>query len=473
MRISLTGGAYSLPGYAPAAQRCVNLYPEALPRGQGETAAAVHVQTPGLQLLTLLAAGAPVRGAYSASNGDLYVVAGAVLYLLGTIFGKTSIATLTTAVGPVSMRDNTLTLVVVDGSPRGSDAASFAGGAQVNLATHVVSPMPIEANGFYGADWVDFLATFLVFNKPGTPQFYVSDSLATTFTPLNFANKTSSPDYLVAPVVARDLVWLVGRLTSEVWSLSGAADFPFQKMSGGLIEHGCMAVGSIAKVDGSIFLLSQDRAGRNVVMKTSGLQMGRISNHAVEAAIEQYAHPEAAMGYCYQKRGHAFYVLSFAEATWVYDESTEEWHQRSSDDGGRHRGACGVAHADQIVIGDYANGKLYAFNQDVHTDDGVPIRCIRSFPHLIEDADRIRVDRFIADVSSISAGPVQLRYSDDRGATFGNPVVQQIAAIGSARTTVTWWRLGMARDRVFELSWDASIGATLNGAFIEAHKAAT
>jgi hypothetical protein len=41
---------------------------------------------------------------------------------------------------------------------------------------------------------------------------------------------------------------------------------------------------------------------------------------------------------------------------------------------------------------------------------------------------------------------------------------------GEYDTSIVWWRLGMARDRVFELSWSAPIRTALNGAFVEAEK---
>jgi len=39
---------------------------------------------------------------------------------------------------------------------------------------------------------------------------------------------------------------------------------------------------------------------------------------------------------------------------------------------------------------------------------------------------------------------------------------------GEYLTSISWWRLGMARDRVFQLSWSDPIKTALSGAFVDA-----
>ncbi len=58
-----------------------------------------------------------------------------------------------------------------------------------------------------------------------------------------------------------------------------------------------------------------------------------------------------------------------------------------------------------------------------------------------------------------------LRWSDTRGATFGNAVPQEFTSdpLGQPQ----WNRTGMARDRVCELFWSAAYQTAINGAFIQ------
>jgi len=62
---------------------------------------------------------------------------------------------------------------------------------------------------------------------------------------------------------------------------------------------------------------------------------------------------------------------------------------------------------------------------------------------------------------------IWLSWSDDRGHTFGNPVSQPFGDRGDYLTSLQWQRLGMARDRVFCISWSAPIKTAIQGAWIE------
>jgi hypothetical protein len=66
------------------------------------------------------------------------------------------------------------------------------------------------------------------------------------------------------------------------------------------------------------------------------------------------------------------------------------------------------------------------------------------------------------------ANLISLRWSNDRGHTFGNPVTQSIGETGDYLTSLQWQRLGLARDRVWELSWSVPMLTVLQGAWIDA-----
>lgn len=65
-----------------------------------------------------------------------------------------------------------------------------------------------------------------------------------------------------------------------------------------------------------------------------------------------------------------------------------------------------------------------------------------------------------------AVGPsLGLRWSDTRGATFGNAVPQDFGS--DPLVQPQWNRTGYARGRVFELFWTAALKTALNGAFVE------
>lgn len=471
MRVALTGGAYTARSVIADCQRCLNLYPETAP--QDASAPVTYYPTPGLTTL-LTAGGTPWRGLFVASNGDLYGVAGPDVYYISPSWTLQHIGSIPNDSTPVRMADNSLTLVIVDGSPLGW---------QVTLADRSFSQ--ISDGSFAGATTVDYLDTFLLFNKPDTPQFYSSLALSTTFDSLYFANKATYPDYLAAVAVLGQEIYLIGTKTTEVWYDSGATDFPFQRLPSVLIRHGCIAAYSVAKAGDALVWLSQDMNGQAIVLAAASYKAQRISTHAIETELAGYSTISDAVAWTYQQEGHEFYVLSFptADRTWVYDVTTKLWHERAwMDTDGvshRHRGNCAASAYGSIVVGDHENGNLYALDLNAYTDAGQPIERVRSFPHMGAEGKRVMYRQFIADMEvgradgTTPSNPpmVSLRWSDDRGQSWGNPVMQDMGAGGEYLTSMQWQRLGMARGRVFELSWSAPYPTALQGAFIDAKAA--
>lgn len=482
MRVPLLGGFYKARSIISSAQSCINLFPEKNPGDSPEP--VTHYPTPGLTLLAAGPSANPVRCLYRASNGELFTVIGTTVYYVNSAFALTSLGTIGTSTTPVSMVDNGLAVVVVDGS---------ANGYAIDLAAHTFGSIP--PTNFYGADRVDFVDTYLLFNRPETNQWYISLASATyamltggsAFDALDIAAKTGWPDNIATLMVMHREVWTLGELKSEIWYNSGAADFTFEIMPGAFVEHGTVAKYSIAAHDLSIYWLGQDLQGQAIVLRGSGYQALRISTHAIENEIASYEDISDAIGYTYQEEGHLFYVLIFpsADKTWVFDQTSELWHQRAwTDSNGnlhRHRSNCCANAYGKIVVGDWQNGNLYEMSLDAYTDNGDPISRIRSFPHLVNESDRVFYYSFTADMevgtdsTTTPADPpvVSLAWSDDRGKTYGNKIEQSLGAGGQYKTSIQWNRLGMARDRVFELSWSAATKTALSGAYITISSAGT
>jgi hypothetical protein len=455
------------------------LAPEFLPQVQGEPTAVTHYPTPGLRLLVAAPDG-PWRQLYRASNGDLYGVAAAVVYYVAPGWVLTAVGTIAAGPNHVSMADNGTLLVLVDGT---------ANGYTVDLTTRAFAAIDATVEtGFYGSQRIDYQDTFFIASNPGTPLFYVSGSEAATFDPLDFASKTGFPDSVQAVVSVHRNLWVLGTQTSEVWFNSGGGGsgsltnntFPFEIVQGGFVDRGCAAVFSVAKTDNSLFWLGQDSAGRAMVLHGVGYAATRISTHAIEVALSAYPTLSDAIGYCYQQQGHTYYVLTFpsGDATWVYDIATNLWHERCWMDGDgvehRHRSACHAFAYETNVVGDWQNGNLYALDPAVYMDNGQRIKRVRSFPHMLNaDFNRVIYRTFEADMavgldtSGTEDPQAVLRWSDDRGVTWSNGLSQTMGRRGAYLTLMQWNRLGLARDRVFSLEWDAPVETALNGAYVD------
>jgi hypothetical protein len=366
------------------------------------------------------------------------------------------------------------------GTGAGATAAITVAGGIVTVVT-IVNP----GSGYTEGDVLS--ANNANLGGAGSGFGYSVESVATAFDPLDIAAKTGSADNIACLATVHGELWLIGELATEIWANTGAADFPFQRIQGAFVDHGAVAPYSLSQQDISLFWLEQDRQGNGIIVQSDGYSVKQISTRYIEQQIQGYSDITDAVGFCHQISGHAFYVLFFptADVTWVFDLATSNWHLWSSIDSNgvlhRNRSNCYAFAYGMNIVGDYQNGNLYALSSEVYTDNGIAIPRIISFPHLIKDGQRVTYKQFQAKMevgqtggTTESAPPrASLRWSDTGGLSWGQPVMQSIGAAGQYLTSPQWQRLGLARDRVFELSWSAPSKVVLNGAFLTFQPART
>jgi hypothetical protein len=83
-------------------------------------------------------------------------------------------------------------------------------------------------------------------------------------------------------------------------------------------------------------------------------------------------------------------------------------------------------------------------------------------------APRLALDDVVCTtIQALGSNLISLRWSDDRGRSFGSPVTQPIGDVGEYRTSLQWQRLAYARDRVFEISWSVPMATALQGCWID------
>jgi len=503
MKTPILGSAYVARSVNAADNRCVNLFPEIVPEAGKEP--AFLNRAPGLKFLATIGTG-PIRGlwAFSSSDSTAFVVSGTELYKITTAYAPTLLGTVA-GTGPVSLADNGTQLFIAANGP------SYIYNNTTNAFGQITDP------DFPGAVTVCYLDGYFVFNEPNSQKLWVTALLdGTSIDPLEFASTEGSPDGLIAVAANFREVWAFGTNSIEVWYDSGATDFPLQRIQGAFNELGCAAPYSVAKMDNGMFWLGRDRRGQGMVYRANGYTGQRISTHAIEWQIQQYSDISDAIAYTYQQDGHSFYVLIFptGNATWVYDAATEAWHERAGWVNGeftRHRSNCQMSFNNQIVVGDYANGNIYAFDLDVYADNGSIQKWLRSWRALptgqnnlkrtahhslqldcesgvglngsmisetiylqTEDGDYLITesgDYLISDdttpITQGSDPEVMLRWSDDAGHTWSNEHWSPVGKIGAYYHRVFWRRLGMTlklRDRVYEVSGTDPVKTVIMGA---------
>jgi hypothetical protein len=296
-----------------------------------------------------------------------------------------------------------------------------------------------------------------------------------------FALKDSSTDNLITMYENNREAWMIGERTSEVWFNAGGANFAFSRIPGVGPQMGCAAVNSIARCGQQLAWLGRNEQGQNIVVVTSDYTWSRISTHAIDHEIAQYPVVSDAIGYGYEEDGHLFYVLTFptADKTWVFDFTSEFWHQRASYDPitgqfHRHRSNCYMDFGDVRLVGDYQTGQIHQMSRSFFTDAGAPLRRVRRTPHLWLKATRQRLFFSSLQIEFTpgvglqfgqgSTPQVMLRWSDDGGFTWSNEHWTSIGRAGQTKFRAIWRRLGYARDRVWEVNFTDPVQCDIIGA---------
>lgn len=466
------------------------------------------IQGTGVTVGTIITAlGGSAALSYSITNGGTGYAVGDTITVTGGVYSQQATYTVATvAVGVVtglttvnngvytvvpgtpsqtttSGNGTGLTLTLTFGTGTGGTGSYVVSASQTVASTTLYalnfSVMPANDGPFQGADVVDVVDNYFVYNKPNSQQFGSTSPLSPISPALSFSSKDGAPDNLVSIIVDHREVYLLGEVSSEVWVDSGLFPFAFQRIPGTSTQHGIAAKFSVARLGNSFAYVSKNIRGQAQIMMMNGYTPTRISTHAVEQTlVNQYI--ADARAWTYQLEGHEVYVVSFPtlDLTWAYDIATGMWHKWLWVDKQnvfhRHRGNCHASFQGINLVGDHSNGQIYQLDPNNYTDNGEEIRRIRRAPHLISDYQRQYFHELqihfqpgvgLPDGSSPQA---MCRWSDDGGSTWSNEHWTSIGVQGAYKNRAIWRRLGQSRDRIFEVVVTDPINAVITAANLKA-----
>lgn len=454
-------GSYQSQAVNADSEATWNLYPEKM-ESQGSQRRLVLYPCPGFQMFGR-APEVGGRAMFSISeNGRCFCV-------VGTAFREINADGTTTLWGAVASDSNKATLSY-GGTASGQMLIVSGGNTYVfKLNTNVFSGPYLTGLSTMGA-YSDGYG--LVFNANTGKVMVSALNDFTTWDPLAFFQRSLRPDPWQAMVIGPDFkIWMIGTETSEIWGDVGAVPVPFQPLIGAVIPYGTFAPWSVIVVDDRISWISHTAAGQGIFVSAQGYYPNRISNHAVELALSNYARSynvSNAEGLFYQDQGHTFTIWSFpsATATWVFDPLVNMWHQR------------GVWSTLTATFGLWApRVHCHAFGRHLTMDsttgiiasmdvtfgsevDGSAIRRLRRAPGIVNEHHNMPYAQFELMIESGlglqtgqgSVPKVMMRYSDDGGHTWSNERMADAGKAGQYRKRVQFKRCGCSRDRVFEVS---------------------
>ncbi len=438
-------------------ERLVNCFAEQAPPTNTKSPMAL-MRAPGIVSAATPSTGIG-RGLYTFKN-RLYALVGNTLHRVSQGHVLTTIGTISGS-SVVSFAENPTQLVICD------PAASYTYD-ETTLAQ-------ITDVDFANGAQATALDGYILFREPNSGRFFSSDlNDASSYDGLMFATAEGLADDIVGIIADHRQAVLAGERSIELWYNAGTSGFPFLRDSNGYVELGCAAGGSLARVDNSIMWLASDLT----VRRLDGLTPMRISQHGVEQAIATYTVTDA-YAFSYSAQGHIFYVLTFPTDghTWVYDATTQEWHERESYGITRWR-PCSAAYCyGRTYVQDYETGKVGYLDAETYTEWDNTHRMEFTFPSVYDNGRRMFHNRLqigcetgVGLTTGLGSDPqMTLEVSDDAGRTWRTLATKSLGRIGEYKSRVKWERLGSSRDRVYRGSISDPVKVVISNAVLDAY----
>ncbi len=467
------GGSDNSRSRTFSGSKTINMYPELDSYG-----AAKNLEVAGLfsrsGLRPINAAGlGPHRGngAYTVSNSQkAYVVSGNEIYQITSPAGAPIpiVGNLSTTSGAVSMIDNGVDLLIVDGT----------NGYLVNLATNAFSII-VDAHFYNGARTCTYLGGYFICEVAGTSTFFFSNVDSATWPSLNISSADTSPDIVVAVWANNQQLYVGGTKSFEVWALTGgSASEPFQPITGQAVNIGISAPATLNRIAGTFLWLGNNDQGDGVIYAMANDSPERISNPAIEYQLQQLGDLSTSTSITWQEFGHQFYAIncSGSNTTIVYDFTTKQFvNFESRDEFGIQNRWFANTHCflqGSHIMGDYRNGNMYVLDNTYYKDGTNSLPRTRRCPHSSSGVSMNFYGQFCLDVQpgagTLTVNPrYALRISRDGGFTWGNPIYATAGKIGEYMSRVKWQRLGRGRDIVFEITCDEDVNVVMLGAYLD------
>lgn len=466
MKIPFVGGAYKARSTNLNAQECINLFP-VIDKQDAKEVTALY-GTPGLASFSTLeveSATSTCRGIHVFA-GSLYAVIGANVYRVNSAGGSQDIGSIGTTSGPVFMDDNGREILLVDGTDTG-----YLVDTSGNIDEVTDNDFPMSGS-------VTFQDGYFIVTHVNTGEIWISGLYdGNSWDALDFATAEGKPDNSLRTISNNRDLWIFGTKSTEVFYNSGDSDFPFQRISGAVLDVGLASAAAAVKVKGVLFWLTD----LGQIVQSNGYGYTPISTEHIDYAISGYTISDATM-YTYNLEGNDFVVTNFPTdgKTWVYCINTGWWHEWRSYAAGddsvswsRHRGQFGAMFDRKPIIGDFQNGKLYELNMNTYTDNGYAIQRIRA-TQTISSGRSLFVTSWLEiefesgvglDEGAQGEDPQAcLEWSDDGGHTWSNEHWTGFGKQGEYRRRAIWKRLGKSRGRIYRLTITDPVKVVILGA---------
>jgi len=284
-------------------------------------------------------------------------------------------------------------------------------------------------------------------------RFFNSGLNDTTINALDFGKAESHSGGLFNAVPFGEQLMLLGPSSIEVWQNAGnATGTPFSRAA--VIPKGLASTFAIAGFEegfSSLIFVGDDNG---VYRLDGGYVPTKISTPDLDRLIEAVSDKALLDISVSIVSGHMRAAITGPTFTWEYELSTGFWHERASYGQSRWRAIASVkAFNDRWFYGDRATDDVWFLDPNgAREGDTQLVMSLWSlpasgFPNRVAipraDFDIIVGTGLVAGEEPIEIDPVCLiSWSDDGGATFGNPLKRNIGSLAHHKTPVSVNRTG-------------------------------
>lgn len=413
---------------AESGGRLINAYAEKA--ADGERSVWKWRRSPGLSVEFTIDNDDDHRGALVVDS-VLYIVNGDTAYSVTKSGADYIVTTLTGTVGGagrVMMAHNlnaTKQILIV----HSSGMSQIIGGAVSDFSD---SDLP-QPNS------ICFIDGYFMFGI-GNGRTYASGINAVTVDANHFASAETSADPLVRDIARGSELLMMGENSIEFWTnTANPTGFPFSR--GAVVQIGLLAKWAVAGMEpgwsNDIMFVAADRT----VARLSGYGVRKVSPPDLDRLIEAVTDTSTLEASVFVSSGHPCWALSCDDWTWVYDFSTEQWHERMSYNSARWRGRIGINAFGKWLILDSTGGTVFSLDSRYRREFNEPLvwevrsTQVHRFPQRTI-CDRVAFDMLVGVGNDIGPDPIEtdpkvsISWSDDGGQTFGNALLRRLGSQG-------------------------------------------
>lgn len=348
----------------------------------------------------------------------------------------------------------------------------------------------ISDSNFRGGSSVVFLDGYFFLSVPNSNVFYASQLRdGSRYNSLDVATAEINNSPIIALQVKNRQLWIFKKDYIEVWyDAANATGMPLAPRVGSEISIGCLAPESVVSIDNTLYWFDTRRFvamalnSDAITTNTTGNVAVPASTDALNNEFSEYSVVSDAVACGYEERGHLMYQITFPteNKTWVYDITTQAWHERNYYDPDfdiykTDLAEVGIQNQGLLFSGNRTTSDIYVSSPIYFNDDGSQITAKRTSAFLEQDLKLLGIDRVevlcdsgYATSTGDGADPmISLRYSIDGGHTWSNELPRALGQIGEYNKKPIWNRLGSGFRWVFEFTITAPVKWAIVSASID------